>query len=353
MDDATILEQLSNAFGPPGFEEEVRDLIAETVRPVVDHLEFDPLGNLIAWRYGDGEATLMLDAHTDEVGFMISHIDSRGFMRLAPLGGWDARILASHAVTIKTRDGTRYRGVIGSTPPHILGNEERSQAHKLEDLFVDVGARSADEVKEWGIRVGDPAVISYPFERAAAETVIGKAFDDRAGCAVAIRVLQELADTTLPVTLAVNFATSEEVGLRGAQTAAYRIAPTWALALEGTVAADVPGVAEAKQPTALGAGPAISVADKSVIVPRSIVQTLEELAEEASISYQYKTPSYGKTDAGAIAQSRGGVPSGVLSVPCRYIHAPLSVMRLEDFAQSVRLATAFVEHGPQGGRLQA
>ena len=337
-----LLRELSQAFGVAGFEDEVRGIVQRAVEPYVDEMRVDALGNLIAARKGESDAVLMLDAHMDEIGFMVSYIEEDGFLRFTTLGGWDARILPSHAMTIRTETGQTVKGVIGTPPPHILKPEDRKNPYKIEDLFVDIGVSSADEVAELGIRIGSPAVIAYPFESLNETFVMGKAFDDRAGCAVLIETLRALEDEQLGVTLAANFAVCEEVGLRGARTAAYQIEPDLALALEGTVGADVPGIPGARQPTALGKGPAITVADRSLIVPPKLVKFLSRLAEDEGVPYQLKVPPFGATDAGAIQQARGGALAGVLSVPCRYIHSPFSLMRLDDFENTVKLATAFV-----------
>jgi len=347
MNTIELLKTLSGTFGPSGFETEVRETLHSLVKPLVDEVKVDALGNLIAIRHGQSTRKIMLDAHMDEVGFLVSHIEENGFLRLAPLGGWDARILPSHAVMIQTRDGKKIRGIIGSAPPHILTEEERKRPIQLEDLFVDVGVDSSTEISELNIHVGDPAVIEYPFQQLNENTLTGKAFDDRAGCAVAVEALQQLQNDNLPWTLAVAFVVREEIGLRGARTAAYQIQPDVALALEGTIAADVPGVPLNKQPTQMGKGPAISIGDRSFIVPREMVIFLEELAKNLSLPYQHKTPLYGGTDAGAIHESREGVMAGIISVPCRYIHAPLSMMRLTDFDQTVQVAKAFIEQAPE------
>lgn len=338
----SLLAQLSEAFGVSGFEDDVRDVIAHSVKPLVDEMRVDPLGTLMATRKGKSDFTLMLDAHMDEVGLIISHIEERGFLRFATLGGWDIRILPAQVVKIRTRQGRLITGVIGSIPPHVLKPEDREKPFKLEDLFIDVGASSADEIEKMGIRIGDPAVPYYPFEHLSENVVAGKAFDDRAGCAVAIRALQELQKESLDLTLVCNFAIGEETGLRGARAAAYSINPNVALALEGTIGADVPGVAPARQPTALGKGPAITIADSSLVVSRRVVEALENIAEKLKIAYQYKLPVYGGTDAGAIHTTRGGILTGVLSVPCRYIHSQFSLLRLDDFENTVKLTVGFV-----------
>ncbi len=342
MDSFTLLETLSNAFGVSGFEDEVREIIQSLVAPHADDVRTDALGNLIVTRRGPSGRTLMLDAHMDETGLMISYVEDGGFLRFTTIGGWDPRVLPAHAVTIRTRSGAKIRGVIGSLPPHITKPDERDKTIPVDALYIDVGARSPDEVTQWGIRVGDPAVLSYPCERLRDRCVLGKALDDRAGCAAMIKVLEDLAGESLDLTLVCNFAVGEETGLRGARTAAYQINPDLALAIEGTVAADVPGVPPPRQPTRVGKGPALTLADHTIIVSPKVVRALERVAEEHRIPYQHKVPLYGGTDAGAIHTSRGGVLTGAISVPCRYIHAPLSLLDLGDFENLARLVRAFV-----------
>jgi endoglucanase len=347
MDSFALLEALSNAFGVSGFEDDVRQIIQTLVAPYADDVRIDALGNLIVTRKGPTGHTLMLDAHMDEVGLMISHVEDGGFLRFATIGGWDPRVLLAHAVTVRTRSGTKIRGVIGSLPPHLSKPEERDKPVPVDQMFIDVGARSADEAKHWGLGIGDPAVLSYPCERLRDSWVLGKALDDRAGCAAVIRVLESLAKEKLGLTVVCNFAVGEETGLRGARTAAYQIAPDLALAIEGTVAADVPGVPPARQPSRIGAGPALTLADTTIIVSPKVVRALERVADEHGIPYQHKRPLSGGTDAGAIHLTRGGVLTGAVSVPCRYIHAPLSLLDLGDFEGVVRLVRAFVLDAPR------
>jgi len=341
-----LLQELSDAFGVSGFEDEVRDLIQKRITPYVDEVLIDPLGNLIATRKGKDERVLMLDAHMDEVGFIVKWIDEKGYLRFAPLGGWDDRIVPGHRVEILTRSGEKRYGVIGAAPPHILTAEERSRPIPLEKMFVDIGATSRQEAADFGIRIGDPFTIHYPFAELHRGYVTGKAFDDRAGCAVLLEIARRLAETELPMTTVFAFVFGEEVGLRGAKTAAYRIKPDLAVAFEGTIGADMPGVPDESQPVRAGRGPAISIADRSIIVSRKLIEALEAIAEDQAIPYQYKLPTYGGTDAGAIHLTRGGVLAGVVSVPCRFIHSPISTLRLNDFENTVRLATGFVQSVP-------
>jgi putative aminopeptidase FrvX len=341
LDPVALLEQLSNAFGPSGSEDDVRDLLTDTVKPLVDELRTDRMGNLIATRRGRRNDVLLLDAHMDEVGFLVSYIEDSGFLRLSPLGGWDARVLPAHVLNVRARDGGNVRGVIGTVPPHVTSESERSKAFALDDLFVDVGATSRANVEAQGIEIGSPCVPGYPFERLGDDLVMGKAFDDRAGCTVGVGTLDALSGVDTELTIVCAFTTSEEVGLRGARTVVNQIQPDVALALEGTTAVDVPGVSAQKRLTSMGRGPAVTIMDRSVLTSRRVVTMLEELATKDGIPFQRKLPGGGGTDAAAIQPTGEGVLVGVVSVPCRYIHAPLSLLRPSDLDATIRLTTAF------------
>jgi tetrahedral aminopeptidase len=334
-----ILRDLSNAFGPSGHEEDVRAYIADLIKPFVDEVRVDALGNLIALRKGKSLKKLMLDAHYDEVGIMVRHIDDNGFLRFAKIGGWDDRIFAGHRVKLRTRNGAFYHGVIGMSPPHVLTEEQRSKAIKAEDYFLDVGALSAEDAAERGISVGDVGVLDYPFMEIAPDHFVGKAFDDRAGCLLLIQALKALSDGTVktPLTVYANFATSEELGLRGAHVAAFGIDPDVAIALEGTIGSDFPGVAAEKRPCILRKGPVITLIDNTIMVPRKMSQFLMDCAARKKIEYQFKMPAYGGTDAGAIHQTRSGVLAGVLAVACRYIHSPNGIIYWPDIENSEKL----------------
>lgn len=347
METHSLIGSLSNAFGVSGFEDDVRRMVEALVAPWADDVRTDVLGNLLVTRRGGPGRTIMLDAHMDEIGFMITHVEREGFLRFTTIGGWDARLLLAHAVTIRTRDGALVRGVVGTLPPHILGAEERERPVPLEALYLDIGATSAEDVAQRGVRIGDPATIAYPCEHLPDGLIMGKALDDRAGCAVLIKTLEALAGTSPDGTLVCAFTVGEETGLRGARTAAHQISPDVALAIEGTVASDLPGVSAPKQVTRLGGGAAITFADRSMIVRPQMVRALEQVAEANDIPYQHKRPGYGGTDAGAIHISGAGVLAGAVSVPCRYIHSPLSLLRLSDFDAVVRLVTAFVREVPR------
>jgi tetrahedral aminopeptidase len=338
----TVLEivwNLCDAFGPSGFEEDVREYISDLIRPLVDDLRTDSSGNLIAHRKGQSKKKLMLDAHTDEVGLMVRYIDENGFLKFAKIGGWDDRVFAGHRVKLRSRNGLFYHGVIGMAPPHVLSEEQRGKAIKAEDYFIDIGATSAEDAASRGAEVGDAGVLDYPFFEFAPDHYVAKAFDDRLGCALIIRTLKALADGDVktPLDVWANFATSEELGMRGARVAAFGIDPDVALALEGTIGSDFPGVTADKRPCSQRLGPVISIVDSSIMVPRKMSDFLMDCAKKAKVDYQVKMPIYGGTDAGAIHQTRAGVLSGVIAVPCRYIHAPNGTLYWPDYENSEKL----------------
>ena len=347
-----LLESLCNAMGVSGFEDEVRELIREFVTPLVDEVWTDALGNLFAVRHGETTSetahvktpTLMLAAHMDEVGLAVSHVEGSGMLRFVTVGGLDERVLPAQVVVLRTRGGKRINGVIGTTPPHIQKDDERRKPYSLDAMFIDVGARSRDEVADLGLRVGDCAVADRTFRPLTGDAVLGRAFDDRAGCTVLIRVLQELSQLPrLPIRVAAAFTTFEEIGARGAHVAAYTLNPDVALVLEGTVAADVPGVPAHRCPSRQGCGPVITIMDAHTHCSPKVTAMLEQLADAGAIPWQNKTPTFGGSDAARIHISRHGVPTGVVSVPCRYIHSSAATLRLSDLEQTVKLVKAFAE----------
>lgn len=344
-----ILRSLCNAHGVSGYEDDVRALVEQQIASLVDEVRTDALGSLVAFRRtaSPDAPTLLIDAHLDEIGLIISYIEPNGFLRFATIGGWDERVLPAHAVDIRTYNGQRYRGVLGIPPPHIQSADDKKRPYQLENLFIDVGASSADEVRAMGIQVGDSAVPYYPFTEMPNGCVMGKALDNRAGCTVLIRVLQNLFQKAegadLPkVNVAASFTAFEETGAFGAAAVAYRSAPQIALVLEGTVAGDFPGVPPSRSPSIQGRGPAITLVDRSAQFPRRYVKFLQDLADRDGIPHQLKTPVYGGTNGARIQMSRSGVPTCVISVPCRYIHSPHAMLRLQDLENTIALTTTFV-----------
>ncbi len=326
-----ILRELSEAVGVSGDEGGVRAVVLDAVREHVDEVKIDTLGNVLTFKRGTGRKRLrvMLDAHMDEVGLMVVGYDGDGFLKVRPVGGIDPRLLPGTPLQVGPE---HIPGVIGVKPIHLLREEESEKVPRIEDLVVDIGAKSKDEAKRLA-PIGTYITFATRF-RELGPTVSGKAFDDRAGCAVLVELLR---GGRFRFDLHAAFTVQEEVGLRGAQVAAYTIEPDCAFALEGTVADDIPKDKDVSPTTELGKGPAITVMDNSFIADRRLVRLLTGTAEKLGIPYQFKQPGIGGTDAGAIHRARAGVPSATVAVPCRYIHSPVALLSLEDFDNTVRL----------------
>ncbi|MBD3191902.1 MAG: M20/M25/M40 family metallo-hydrolase [Candidatus Heimdallarchaeota archaeon] len=338
------LKVLSQVVGVSSRETRVVKAIKERIAGLADDIEEDISGNLIATLKGTQEngPVLMLDAHTDEIGLMVRHISSDGFIYFAKIGGFVDLIFPGQTVVFVPEDESKspVYGVIGIKPPHIT-KESDKKPPAAEDLAIDIGASSEEEVKQLGLDVGTTGTLVGKFRELVNGRLLGKAFDDRTGCVVLIEILRRLSKDRPKGTVVFNFASAEEVGGRGATTAAYAIEPDMALAIENTTAGDTPGVSNQDCPAKLDAGPAITVADRSLIANYQMVEKLKALAEKKDIPWQYKKPLSGGTDAGRIAITRAGVPCSVVSVPCRYIHSPISLLVLKDIERTCDLVEAF------------
>ena len=335
------LEALSNAFGPSGCEGKVRRVVIDAIADKVDELQVDHLGNVIARQKGTQYPTfkVMVSAHMDEVGFMITHIDDGGLLHFTKVGGIDDRVLPAKVVRIGRSE---IRGVISVKPVHLTDQAERNKVISYENMTIDIGVSSKAEAERLVDR-GDYAVFDVAYEDLGVPSMPmakGKAFDDRAGCAVLVELIEH---GPYPFDFWPVFTTMEEVGLRGAQVAAYRVMPDAALALEGTICDDGPREEDTSPTTAVGKGPAISPMDRSVIADRRLVRLLVETAEAEGIPYQFKQPGMGGTDAGAIHLAKTGVPSVPVSVPSRYIHSPVCMLSKDDLNNTVRLMTATLQ----------
>jgi endoglucanase len=346
-----LQKKLSSLLGVSGYEEEVSNFIFEKIEKenLADKVWIDALGNVLAVKEGTNEQNrILLDAHIDEIGFMISHIDKRGFLGFVPIGGWDNRILLGQSVILKSGNDKIFHGIIGSKPPHLTTIEERKKVVEMSKMYIDVGMASEEEVKQNKINIGTVGTLFSPFVEFPNGMVRGKAFDDRTGCNVLLHTLMFLKEKEHSDTLLCNFAVQEEVGGYGAITGAYNLKPTMAIAIENTTAADVPLIKDYENPVSIGKGPAITVADKSVISNPKVNKRLIKNAEYEKIDYQFKKPRYGGTDAGKIQFSRSGVPSTVVSVPCRYIHSPTSLLKLEDIYNTIQLIESFIRNPAKG-----
>lgn len=331
------IEELSNLAGVSGNETEVRRFIRDSLPRRNIEAQTDSMGNLIVHKKGRSSSRMphvMVAAHMDEVGLMISSIEKSGHLRVLKVGAIDDRVLVSKQVVIGK---DKIPGIIGAKAVHLQKPEERKKNFKVDQLFIDIGAKGKEEAEKL-VKIGDYASFGSRFTSIGEGSYMGKAFDDRAGCSVLLELLKE---KNMPTFTAV-FTVQEEVGLRGARVAAYTVKPDAALVLEGTSAADVPESKDHEHVTSLGKGPALSVMDQSVIVDRDLLDKLIKLAETNKIPFQFRRFTGGATDAGAISLSRGGVKSAVMSVPCRYIHSPFSVMKESDYKHTLNLAVQFI-----------
>jgi len=340
------LEQLSNACGVTGREDDVRELLKTMLKPYVDDVSVDKMGNLIAFKKGRKKSApkVMLAAHMDEIGLIVKNIMKDGFLQFAKLGGIDDRILIAQRVSVHTTKGKK-PGIIGSKPPHIMKDEEKKKVITADSLFIDIGADNKEEVQRMGVKVGDVVSFDTKFAKISKDLVVGKAFDDRAGCCLLMEVMRQLEDVDSTV-YAVG-TVQEEVGLRGACVSAFSIYPDVALALDVTVAGGVPGVKEVEAPVRMREGPVIGVMDAGLITHPKVLSLLVDAAEKTKVAYQLETGLAGSTDAARIALTREGVPCGVLSIPTRYIHSPSSMLSLSDVKNAVKLAVASIKEAPE------
>lgn len=345
MNDERLVELLSactEAFGPSGFEEPARRVVQGYAEGLADEVEVDGTGNLIA-RLGGGDggpAPVVLTAHMDEVGLMVAHVDDEGFLRLAPIGGWDAVVLPAQRLSVATDDGEPVTGVISTVPPHVTKGE--APKAELDELALDVGAADAAAVASLGIDVGSPAVPSARLERLSGDAVAAKALDNRAGCVAVLETLRALRDDPPAGGVVAIFTTSEERDQSGAAMSARGIDPALVLVVETTIAADLPGVPPQRRVTRMGGGPAITVMDRYWTAPPTVVRELRRIAAEIDVPLQAKAPNIGGTDAYAWRRERPDLPAAVVATPCRGIHSASGVLRLADLRATVRLLEAAV-----------
>ena len=324
MADFELLERLCSLNGISGREDHVRSAILAEIRPHCSRVIIDPLGNIIAEKQGvqRPKRRLMLDAHMDEVGLIATYIDDNGLIRFEPVGGIDEKVLAG----IPVRVGDRcIPGVIGVKPIHLCRTEEREKPVPLKDLAVDIGADTRADAEAL-VQPGDAIHFCSPYGEQDG-VLHGKAFDDRAGCAVLI----ELIRSALPYDMTFVFAVQEETGLHGAQTAAFTVAPDAAIVLESTTAGDVAGTPAERQACRMGHGAVVSFMDRQTIYDRGLYELALDSARKAGAAAQPKQAVAGGNDAGVIHRSRGGVRTIAVSLPCRYLHTPVGLIAKSDY----------------------
>lgn len=332
-----LLSRLSEAHGAPGSENAVRRIFRDEVGlPTWT----DRSGNIFARKEGTRSSPrVMVTAHMDEVGFVVQAVTRSGLLKLAPLGGWWPHVLLAQRVRIRTRSGEEIPGVISAKPPHFLQEGEREKVMKLDDMFVDVGAESAEEAEQtFGIRLGDTVVPDTSFRTMRKDShLLGKAFDNRVGMALTILTLRCLGGAAHPNQVVGVGTVQEEVGTRGAQTAVHEADPDAAIVLEGTPADDFPGIPEDERQAIVGRGVQIRILDPSAILNRQFVDHATVVAERNSIPFQLAVRKSGGTDAKAIHLHARGVPTIVLGVPARYIHTPQSLIHVDDYLNTLGL----------------
>ena len=332
-----LLKRLSEAHGASGYEAPVREIVVEALRGVVDSIDVDRLGNVIGHKRGEGPVVAVA-GHMDEIGFLVSHVDGEtGFLRIQPLGGFDPVTLVAQRVNVHAKDGI-LPGCIGRKPIHILTDEEKKKPVKIEDLFVDVGL-GADAVAE-RISVGDMVTLRQAFMEYG-DIVSGKTLDDRLGVYVGLEAIKRA--NKLGCDLYFIASTQEEVGLRGAHVAGYRVNPDISIALDVCIAADMPDVPERQQISRLGAGVAISLKDARSISHPALVRAFRKLAEERDIPHQITLAERGGTDAGALQLAREGSAAITLSIPTRYVHSVVETVHVKDIQATIDLLAAFLE----------
>lgn len=329
-----LLQNLTEAVGVSGAEKEVRLLIRDLIAAYVDEWRVDSMGNLIALKKGTGASDLqvMVDAHMDEVGLIVSGYASDGTLRFRTIGGFDDRSLLGKVVQVGPK---KHMGVIGARPIHLSTTSQRNSVTKLKDMRIDIGAKNKDDASA-KVKIGERAAFVTKYDELG-ETAVAKAFDNRAGCAALVELLRA---RPYPFDLYAAFTVQEEVGLRGAGVAAYSINPDAALILECTPAYDLPNEEDASPNVALGGGPSLYVMDRGTFQSPQLVSHIMKTADANDIPYQIRKPGGGGTNTAVIQRVRGAIPAATIAVPGRYAHTPAMMINLNDYTNVVKLAEA-------------
>lgn len=338
------LKDISEVPGPSGFERRVKDLMIRRLDGACTVLE-DKIGSVIFKKQGlPLGPSIMLAAHMDEIGFLVKTVTKEGFLKFVPLGGWWEQVMLGQRVTVMSPRGD-IPGVIGSKPPHVLSAEERKKIVTKKEMYIDIGAVDKKDAEErMGVTPGVPVVPFTPFTPMAnPDFLIGKAWDDRVGCAVLTDVMQQLKNIEHPNTVFGVGTVQEEVGCRGAKTSADVIGPQVAIAVDTCIAGDTPGMSEDQASAKLGGGVAVCIYDASLIPHVKLRDFVLATAREAEIPFQLEFSEGGGTDGGRIHLHAQGVPSIVLSVPTRYIHSHNGIISRKDYESTVRLIVELVK----------
>lgn len=328
-----LIKELTESYGPSGREEEVQKVVLKHLEGRIDGHRFDPLGNLLVWKKGKSDKKVLLDAHIDEIGLVVTNIDDKGFLRIEPVGGVSPYTYVGHRVRFPKATGVVYYE--GETP-----EEQKKNLSNLtfDHLFVDIGACNRKEAESI-VPIGTFGVYdSYFYENG--EYLVSKSMDDRIGCAVLVEVFKNLKDPRH--TVIGSFSVQEEIGLVGASVAAYDFSPLLCVAVDVTDSADYPKGLK-RHAMALGKGPAIKIKDRASISHRKVVELLEQAAQKAGVPYQKEVLTFGGTNAAVLQRTKEGIPSATLSIPTRYVHSPSETVSLSDVEGAVKLLVSFID----------
>lgn len=329
----SLLKEICEVPGAPGFEQKVRKMVIEEVTPLVDEIQINNMGNVYAIKRGKSDKRVMIGAHMDEIGFIVNHIDDDGFVRFHPLGGFDPKTLTSQRVIVHGKEDII--GVMGSKPIHVMTAEEKNKSPKINDYFIDLGMSKEDVEKI--VSVGDPVTRKSELLEIG-DCVNCKSLDNRVSVFILIETLRQLKDKELPYDVYGVFTVQEEVGIRGANVSAMDIQPHFGFGLDTTIAYDVPGAKDEEKVTKLGDGAAIKIMDSSVISDYRMVKYMKEIAEKNKIKWQNEILPAGGTDtAGIQRMNAGGAISGAVSIPTRHIHQVIEMAHKEDITNCIEL----------------
>ena len=337
------LKSICDLGGVSGFEDDVVSYLQEELEPI-GSTTVDSMLNLYVHRSEEraGLPTVMLDAHSDEVGFMVRYIRPNGLIEFTTIGGWVTSNIPAHRVLVRTKTGSYLSGIVGSKPPHYVSESERNQAPVIDNLYIDIGVSSKEAALELGVDVGNPIVAHAEVEFKENDIIFGKAFDDRLGCVAIVEILEALKNKDLQVNPVGVFSSQEEVGLRGAQVAANTLKPAVAICFEGTPADDT-FEAPDRQQTVVGKGPMLRYIDSKMITNPRFQRFAIDVAKKNSIPIQTAVRTGGATNAGAIHLSNHGIPAIVIGVPVRYAHTHYSVASVDDLQKAIDLGLAIIK----------
>ncbi|MEE9322949.1 MAG: M42 family metallopeptidase [Candidatus Aenigmarchaeota archaeon] len=334
-----LLKKLIDSPSISGYEKNIRDLMSKEIRPYVDEVKVDKIGNLIC-KKGSGSPKIMLVSHMDEVGLMVKYVDEKGFIRFEPVGGWDSKILPAQKFKIHGSKGPVV-GVIGSKPIHLQEREEEKKPVKISEMFMDMGAKNRKEAERMGVSVGDFITNHGELNKLGGSKVTGYGFDDRVGCLELIEVMKNLKN--FKGTVYAVGTVKEEIGLVGIRGPTFGINPDIVIALDTTVSGDTPELKPYEATARMGEGPALVIKDAISIVQSEIKKWVQDIAKKNKIKLQFDVLSHGATDASVTPMIREGIPSIAILTPTRYVHTPVEIVDMNDVKNSVKLVAELVK----------